>query len=281
MRGIDPSEFAALKAEVAALRASVAGPVTPLSVAPQRRGRSRLHRAILAASFTALLVAMPMLVSASHQFSDVAATNTFHTSIDNLYGARLTGGCGGGKFCPGDDVTRGQMAAFLNRSLGRAIGDAGVVEDDWTELDAGPAGQVTLRSGGGTGGSAYVWVQGTLSAWTDEAGICPCEIELWLFTATTLERSAPMWQVIGTDSVGGLYEGSVSVSHLFAVPSGINVNYDLYAKITSQLAPSPENNAGYAFDMTAMYLPFDWDGTNPVIPSTKGSTSYERSVHGD
>jgi hypothetical protein len=29
----------------------------------------------------------------------------------------ITGGCGAGNFCPGDPVTRGQMAVFLVRAF--------------------------------------------------------------------------------------------------------------------------------------------------------------------
>lgn len=279
MRDIDPTEFAALKEEVATLRASVEGPVRRPRTRSGTGRRSRLRRALAAVSLVALLAAMPMLVSASHQFSDVATSNTFHASIANLYGARLTGGCGSGKFCPNESVTRGQMAAFLNRSLGRAVGSAGIGDDDWADLTEGPAGTVTLRTGGGTGGTGYVWVHGSLSAWTDESGICPCEIELWLSNATTFEESAPMYQVIGTDAVSGFYEGAVSVSHLFAVPSGVNVTYSLHASIQSQLSPSPENNAAYYYDMSAMYLPFDWDGTNPDLPDLK-PTGTGRPDHG-
>jgi|GEM_PF-5895337 len=266
MRGIDPSEFEALKAEVAALRSSVDGPVAR-PVAPRPRRRSRLHRALAAVTLTSLIVAMPVLVSASHQFTDVPTSNTFHTSINNLYGARLTGGCSTGKFCPGANVTRGQMAAFLNRSLGRAVSDAGYGSEYWAELDDLVAGEVTLKTGGGTGGTAYVWVHGDFSGWTDEPGICPCEIELYLSSSESLETSTSMYEMIGTESVQGYMNGAVSVSHLFAVPSGQSVTYYLNASIYSTLAPSPEIefDSAFAYELTAMYLPFDWDGSNPTI----------------
>jgi len=35
--------------------------------------------------------------------------------VEALVNAGITSGCGGGKFCLNDPVTRGQMAAFLNR----------------------------------------------------------------------------------------------------------------------------------------------------------------------
>jgi hypothetical protein len=44
----------------------------------------------------------------------------FEADIEKLAAAGITKGCNppdNTKFCPGDHVTRGQMAAFLNRAL--------------------------------------------------------------------------------------------------------------------------------------------------------------------
>ncbi len=38
--------------------------------------------------------------------------------IEQLYHDGITAGCGGGKYCPGDPVSRGQMAALLTRTFG-------------------------------------------------------------------------------------------------------------------------------------------------------------------
>jgi S-layer homology domain len=68
------------------------------------------------------------VVLASHQFSDVPNSNTFHAQIAWLTDNGITGGCGGGKYCPNDPVTRGQMAAFLYRyylKFGSGSGPAG------------------------------------------------------------------------------------------------------------------------------------------------------------
>jgi uncharacterized protein (DUF1800 family) len=51
-------------------------------------------------------------------FSDVATNNPFFTEISNIAFRQITVGCGGGNFCPNDNVTRAQMAAFIVRSLG-------------------------------------------------------------------------------------------------------------------------------------------------------------------
>jgi hypothetical protein len=51
-------------------------------------------------------------------FSDVPPGHPFRLEIDKLATAGITSGCGGGRFCPAGLVSRGQMAAFLQRALG-------------------------------------------------------------------------------------------------------------------------------------------------------------------
>lgn len=51
-------------------------------------------------------------------FNDVPTTHTFFKEIEALVDSGITGGCGGGNYCPDDTLTRGQMAAFLARALG-------------------------------------------------------------------------------------------------------------------------------------------------------------------
>jgi competence protein ComEC len=38
--------------------------------------------------------------------------------IEALADSGITGGCGGGNFCPDDPLNRGQMAVFLSAALG-------------------------------------------------------------------------------------------------------------------------------------------------------------------
>jgi hypothetical protein len=60
-------------------------------------------------------LAFPLGVLANHQFSDVPAAASYHDDVEALVNAGVTTGCGGGKYCPNDFVTRAQMAQFLNR----------------------------------------------------------------------------------------------------------------------------------------------------------------------
>ena len=47
------------------------------------------------------------------QFSDVPVGHSFCRFIEHLAADEVTGGCGGGRYCPDDPVTRAQMAVFL------------------------------------------------------------------------------------------------------------------------------------------------------------------------
>jgi subtilisin-like proprotein convertase family protein len=51
-------------------------------------------------------------------FFDVPVSDTFAPWIEDLYNRGIAGGCGGGRFCPRNPNTRGQMAAFLTKTFG-------------------------------------------------------------------------------------------------------------------------------------------------------------------
>ena len=46
------------------------------------------------------------------------AGGAFDAWIEDLAGRGITGGCGGGNFCPGNANSRGQMAVFLMKTFG-------------------------------------------------------------------------------------------------------------------------------------------------------------------
>jgi S-layer family protein len=51
-------------------------------------------------------------------FTDVPTTHPFHRFVEALAASGITGGCGGGNYCPDSPLTRGQMAVFLAAALG-------------------------------------------------------------------------------------------------------------------------------------------------------------------
>lgn len=80
-----------------------------------------------------LAIAFPLGVLAAVSFADVPPGHPFYYDIQEVANVGVTTGCGGGNYCPDELVTRGQMAAFLNR-LG-ALGADKVPVVNATKLD--------------------------------------------------------------------------------------------------------------------------------------------------
>ncbi len=81
-----------------------------------------LRWSLLAVLGLAALVAAAVLLGqggiarASHSFSDVPDSAFYHDFVAFLADNGITSGCGGGRFCGEDPVTRGQMAVFLQKA---------------------------------------------------------------------------------------------------------------------------------------------------------------------
>jgi S-layer homology domain len=272
-------EIQAIRAELEGLRARVdavgsAGGRTWLARAAVR---PRLAKRLTRVGLVALMLALPVVVSASHQFTDVPTSHTFHSAIAKLYGARLTAGCTATKFCPNANVTRGQMAAFLNRGLGRGAVDVGATgtDDDWAAFADNVLASVDLLHGGAPGGTGHVLVTASVTAYTEQAGVCPCELAVWLVNEGTLEESVSAFQLITDvpaplDNVAKAWrEGSASVSFLFTVPTGVTHTYDLGGYITTTTPPTGDR-AGAEWNLSAIYIPFGATGGNPALTTTQG-----------
>jgi S-layer homology domain len=65
----------------------------------------------------ALNIQPPACVADREMFNDVPASSPFCSYIEELSRRGITGGCGGGNFCPADPVTRQQMAVFLVKAV--------------------------------------------------------------------------------------------------------------------------------------------------------------------
>jgi hypothetical protein len=50
-------------------------------------------------------------------FPDVPCPSTFADWIEQLAAEQITGGCGGGNYCPSNPNTRGQMAVFVTKTF--------------------------------------------------------------------------------------------------------------------------------------------------------------------
>ena len=124
----------------------------------------RLGRSSIVLILAAAALAFPIGVLASHQFTDVPDSHDFHADIDAIADAGITTGCTATTYCPASNVTRGQMAAFLNRLGALAPGKTPVVNADKvdgitsTDLMPGgnPPGGMTIRGQFAMNGTAGI-----------------------------------------------------------------------------------------------------------------------------
>jgi hypothetical protein len=108
--------------------------------APDRKRRLTAFMVALA-----VLIATPLAVVAADAFTDVPDSNVFHDDIAWLADANVTKGCNppdNTEFCPGDNVTREQMAAFMRRLAQNKVVDAATAETADHATTAGHAGTV-------------------------------------------------------------------------------------------------------------------------------------------
>jgi hypothetical protein len=78
---------------------------------------------------------------AESEFTDVPADHWARGFIYSMYVEGITGGCGGGDYCPDNPVTRAQMAVFIEAALGVSPVPScnGTVFDDVNEASVGAA----------------------------------------------------------------------------------------------------------------------------------------------
>ncbi|MEO6349163.1 MAG: S-layer homology domain-containing protein [Candidatus Limnocylindrales bacterium] len=86
-----------------------------------------------------LVLTVPAVVFASHQFNDVPDSNQFHNEISAIAGAGIAAGFGDGGFHPSAPVTRQAMAAFMERGLGHIVHDGQTIASSSVDVDAGSA----------------------------------------------------------------------------------------------------------------------------------------------
>jgi S-layer homology domain len=102
------------------------------------------HRRTLTTMLVAAFLIVPAAVFASNGFSDVPDGQLFHGDIEWMAANGITSGCGNGNYCPDDNVTRGQMAAFMKRLATKKVVNAATAE---TAATATTAGNGTIAQG--------------------------------------------------------------------------------------------------------------------------------------
>jgi len=246
-----------LRRELDALSAAAVegAAATEASQPMPKRARRRVRRSIV---FAVLLVtlAIPGVVLASHQFSDVPNSNTFHNSISNIKIAGITGGCGGTKYCPNDPVTRGQMAAFLNRGLGR--GNVFLASGVTLDTSYGVVVEGAVR----TPGSGFVLVNVASMAYSNDASGCPCEVDMQIRDETTNDTSFFYGTTVPSVPAATWAYGQLSNTHVFPV-TGAG-----FHQFAAEMAANIASFSGDA-SMTLIWIPFDEEGLANQFTTTQ------------
>ncbi len=210
----------------------------------------------------ALFLSFPAGIVASHQFSDVPNSHTFHGNITNLYNARITTGCGAGIYCPEQAVSRGQMAGFLNRGLGRATSDDGTILMDGDGFAT--LASVTIHTGGAPGGTGFVFLSGTAGFWVATDGRCPCTVGMSLENTAgrTTWASVPD---IDTPSDIGANTKWESLSNSIVVPVDSGTTYTFTMRVHLRVTTSADDAFSWYGDLSAIWVPFGWNGGNALL----------------
>jgi len=155
---------------------------------------SARRRVTTVAATLALIIAVPVAVIAAHSFDDVPDSNQFHESIEWMQENGITIGCNppaNTQYCPEDNVSRQQMAAFMRR-LAQTDGSAGTGVTD-------PADTVTVS------GTTYVELLTLESTPTAEANVT-LNAHVTLSKATDTEGSYQV--IVARDSCTGTVVGA-------------------------------------------------------------------------
>lgn len=244
--------------------------------------RMSRRKAAIFGFIATLILALPMAVLASHQFDDVPTDHPFHNDIDALADAGITGGCSADNYCPGSFVTRGQMAAFLNRLGALAPGKVPKVNAD--RLDGYDAEELnslaiarseasTLLTVAGASvlsvtidvpGPGLVEVRGNLTVFTTDVDCGSCEIASWLTEDASLTLRGRQGTTV--DNADG-HVGQTSMQWIFEVSGAGSHTYHLRA------SKFGANDVSTAFmDLTAHWTP------GVVVTTLGGSESGDSTL---
>jgi hypothetical protein len=210
----------------------------------------RTRRRLLAALVLGVALAVPGVTLASHFFTDVPDGHTFHTNIANLAGAGITAGCGGTNYCPDASVSRGQMAGFLNRGLGRVAEVS--VQAPSTGTGQATLGEFTITPGipnGQPDGKQFLVVEYDGSVRFTNIANCPCTLAIYLTanggpltqvaTATTVTTANTYWPIStsGVIQVSGTSPITMRLIGYYVGGATTTTAYTMYGTMTAQTVP--------------------------------------------
>jgi hypothetical protein len=222
--------------------------------------RKRLVLAV--AAVAALSVAVPV---AWATFNDVPPSDPFYNDVNAIQGAGITSGCGGGNFCPSDNITREAEAAFAHRADGRvaqstAIADGTIGLSNTASNDT-LVGQVQIAVGGVSGGTQFVKVDANMANFFS-SGTTPFQVFYHLSDGDCSGAHSPtMSETIASDPG----DVTASISWTEAVPSGSTKTFALCAH-TIDVGAAADTDA---FVIDAATYPFGSMGGASLGPTAQ------------
>jgi hypothetical protein len=233
-------------------------------------------RALLVSSVFAVLVAPAAW--ANHQFSDVPAASPHHAAVSALFGARITGGCAPGLYCPASNVRRDEMASFLQRGLGRngASGSTAGIALTGTFQDIA---QDSITAGGTTGGSGFVMLFGSFTAINRDVPFLTTGIRVEFRFVE--DDTGFLSNVSSTtlDPANAVFPSSSAAKQwVFSIPTGTTRTYSLQARITGVSTTSPITAESRLLSL--LYVPFGSTGGS-TLSGTLGTTEAPPEHSGD
>ena len=225
-----------------------------------------------------LLLTVPAVALASHQFPDVPTGHPFHAEIHAIAEAGITAGFMDGGYHPSDPVTRQAMAAFMQRGFGR-VGQSSNGLPITSSFNVGlgsPAtpcctavSALTIKVPGATNPfvplqMVYVAGRVTFYDYMDSVDGCPCEFGARVLDTTNLGSSTINYQTFYSPSPITM-RYSVDVDAVFAAPPGSRT---FQLEVFLNYRYSSTNAATFVLDasstLTAMTVPFGPSGENTL-----------------
>lgn len=151
-------------------------------------------------------------------FTDVTASDDFCPNVEWIRNRAITLGCSATAYCPNQDVSRNQMAAFLNR-LGTALTPVnltpGMAAAAPVNLNAGP---ILCQTSGYavTGFPRRAFVQGI----TNLSSPTPSGVDVMSQVVMSTNGGTTWTPIANTDQYATLYPGATPGNHVALAPFG-------------------------------------------------------------
>ncbi len=246
-------------------------------------GKTRLLIVIL----VAIGVLLPVAVIAKDNFTDVPDTNVFHDDISWLKNAGVTVGCNppaNDEFCPTDNVSRQQMAAFMRR-FAKYIGAEDGVPDEADTVDgfhaADLASRAAFNSDELSGTVADAALDATIEAPARGTLVMNGAVDITLGSLDTVDTvicellvdglvvaGTTMFAAVGNDSTfDDSNENICSTTGAFVVDAGSHTATFNIRDVDDALL--------YDMSVNVIWVPFDGSGAVPTSAAnpTAGNTS--------